>query len=238
MRWLLLCLLVVLAVGCAHGAPLFAFPVTGGGGDDEAKPPETSQTDTAVPSVLRTPLVARATRDDVVRVTCGLRPLVAVGAQSRPLDLHVDGRPCAQPSPNGIRANVDGYRGVVELEVPQGTTPEEAGDLQRGLVDVSNELARRLRMVPPQVVVAPASTAPVVEQKTGKRSSRWFLSAGILGAIGLVTLGVGGAMAASNDQGVQSVGETLMLATALPVGVGAAVTAVVALILLATERTD
>ena len=118
---------------------------------------------------------------------------------------------------------------MLELQVPEGTTPTEARELEQGLKDIQTELGRRAMLVKHAVPTPrPANPEPIRK----RRSTKWFIASVVIGSIGLVTLGVAGTMYAvgsgSRNSGLKSVGEGMLTSTAAPIGGAALGTLIVA----------
>jgi hypothetical protein len=170
---------------------------------------------------------------DAVRgVACGLRPSLAVGGESHPVDVQVGTVPCgASASAEGalsVRVDVEPEEVVVRLEVPEGTSPEALRELEQGLRDIEAELARRVasipRPLPPRIGPAPAPPT--------KRSKKWFVATAIIGGIGAGAAATAGIMVgvgtANRDNGLKDTGETILVSFVAPMGVAALITLIVA----------
>jgi hypothetical protein len=201
MRWVVL-LLFLFVVGCAHGGELFGFPPTG----SDAPTTQPSSTDAppeegAVPGVVRARIRTRTSLADINRTACSLKPSIAVGGESRAVDVHIGGvTPCGTPLEGAIRVNLrvmesDSSReAVLELVVPQGTTPSGFEDVKIGLREIEREMARRLASL--ERAQSQTSEPPPQQpwQEPRRKSAKVLLTSEILWAVTAGIAATGGVM--------------------------------------------
>jgi hypothetical protein len=246
MRWVVL-LFSLLVVGCAHGGELFGFPPTGS--DTTPVTTQPSSTDApekegVVPAIVRARIRTRTPVADINRTACSLRPSIAVDGESHAVDVHIGGvTPCATPLEGAIRVNLrvsdaDGPReAVLELVVPQGTTPAGFDDFKNGLREIEREMARRLATLERAQAATNANELPVQQpwQEPHRKSSKvlfvseilWAVTAGVGAAAGLMFVGAA-ARSGGVDLGWLIAGSGTLLFGTAPMFLAALTTLIIA----------
>jgi hypothetical protein len=244
--WLAVCSII----GCAHGDGLFGFPPAGNDPNPPTQPSSDAPVDedTAAPTLIRARFRTSVALAEINRTACSLQASIAVDGHSKRIDLHIGGvTPCTAPTEGALRANVfvnaDGnaHEVVLELVVPDGSSPNEVRDLKEGVRDVEHELARRIAFVERASIPRDAST--IVRRDRRTKSAKLIRTSGILWAVtaGLAATGglfIAGALAKSccgGDFGWSVAGYSTLMGGAAPMFLAALVTSIAAAAYFASE---